>query len=101
MNHSFFTTDYTTERLVQSGNKSSYSASISGKGHFTQASDEATAINQLQLGDLYLLYVEASKDIIVTDRVTIGGFTYSIKGVKNSVLGSLSVKKLQLVKSVG
>lgn len=99
MNHSFFTTEYTTERLSQSGNKSSYAALESGKGHFTQASDEATALNQLQLGDLFVLFTESEKDIVVTDRVTVDEVQYGVKGVKNAVLGSIKVKKVLLVRN--
>lgn len=99
MNHSFFTTDYTTERLTQSGNKSSYAAQISGRGFFMQASDEVTTMNSLQIGDLFILHTESLKDIVVTDRVTISGIIYEVKGVRNSTLGSFAVKKVLLVKN--
>ncbi len=97
---SFATTNYTTKRLTQDGNKSDYiPTNINGAGHLRQLDDRASSLNNIQYGEGFKLTVDISQDVAVTDKVIIGTDEFEVRGVKQENMGSLSFKELLLVKS--
>lgn len=95
---SFFTTPYTTERLTQTGYKSDYVAKTSGNGCLMQKDDRVSSLNSAQFAEAYQLFVESSKDIVVTDRITINGEQFEVGGIKSRGQGSFAFKILALNK---
>ena len=99
--NSFFTVDYTIQRLQQTGNKSDYIAtSLSGSGHLKQEDNEFAQLNVDQLGETWKLTVEGDADIVVTDKVIIDGEDYRVSGVKKNIFGSINFKEITLVKKL-
>jgi hypothetical protein len=98
MNSTFFETKFTTQRLVQSGNKSDYSDHTSGIGSLRQADDTLTQLNNLQFGELWELHVDYVVDIIPTDKIIVAGEYFEVRGVKQENFRSVSYKRALLVK---
>lgn len=95
----FFDRIFTMERLMQMGDKSQYGVGpTTGACMLRQASNELTRINSLQFGELWELFVEAGTDIVPTDRVIVDGVTFTVKGIRNDVLGSVDYMQVLLVK---
>ena len=100
MMSSFFENEFYTMRLIDTDSgKRLYSMNESGIGHLRQSSDEVTRLNELQFGELWEIYVDSEVDVVVTDRVVVDGYTYTIKGVKTDSFGSINYKKMLLVKT--
>lgn len=95
---SFQTIEFTTERLLQNGSKSTYIANASGVGHLRQLDDRTAQINSIQFGEGFNMYVDGNVDVIETDRITAGGRVYEVRGVKQDTLGSIDIKQLLLVR---
>lgn len=92
-------TNWTSERLSYSGNKSSYVAhTAEGIGHLRQLDDNVSVLNSIQIGTGYKLIIESDKDIVATDKIIIDSVEYEVRGVKLEEFGSISVKELLLVK---
>ena len=98
MNSTFFDTVFSTERLSQSGNKSSYASHTDGIGHIRQADDTLTQINNLQFGELWELYADGSVDVVPTDKVIVAGEEFEVKGVKSENFKSVLFKRILLIK---
>lgn len=98
MNSTFFTKRFTTQRLAQTGNKSSYSDNSYGIGHLRQADDALTQLNNLQYGELWELFCDKSVDIIPTDKVVENSISYEVRGVHEENFGSVDYKRILLVK---
>ena len=94
----FMDTEYTTKRLLKTYGKSVYIDSSSGIGHLRPASDEMTRLNDLQFGELFEFFIEGDADAEASDRITIGGELYTIKGMKREGFGGIDFKRLLLVK---
>jgi len=98
---SFLTTEFSTQRLQQTANKSKPVAYItSGVGHLRQLDDRTSEINSIQLGLGFKLTVSGDVDIVATDKVTIAGNIYEVRGVKSENFGSLDYKEIIMVKKI-
>lgn len=95
---SFIATTYSIERLVASGDKSTYSALGTGEGHFRPLDEKASQINNLQIGTGFKLTVEGIADIRANDRLTIGSDVFEVQGVKYEAFGSHDFKEVILEK---
>ena len=98
MNSSFFNKSFTTSRLLQNGSKSSYIDNSDGIGHLRQAADTLTQLNNLQYGELWELFVSGDTDIEPTDKVTLDGDSYEVRGVRTEDFGSITYKRILIVK---
>jgi hypothetical protein len=97
---SFTTVNYTTKRLTQTGNKSDYAETgIGGMGHLRQLDDHLASLNGIQYGEGWKLTIDREQDVTVTDKVTIDGDDFEVRGVKQENMGSFSFKELLMVKS--
>ncbi len=95
----FFDKTFTVKRLTQSGDKSSYqSVSVDGACMLRQAGAHLTQINGLQYGELWEMYAAAGVDVRTTDRVTVDGVDYTVKGVRSDTLGGADYTHILLVK---
>lgn len=95
---SFQTLYFTTQRLLQAGSKSTYVDNSSGWGHLKQMDDRTSQLNNFQYGQGYTLMVEGDVDVIETDRITLSGVVYEVKGVRFDSFGSIDVRVLLLNK---
>jgi hypothetical protein len=95
---SFFTTSYATQRLVQTAGKSAYADFLSGKGFLNQRDEKYGQVNSLQYGEGFQLFVEASKDIVPTDKIIVDGEHYEASGIKIKRMGSFDFKVIALTK---
>lgn len=89
----FFTKEFSTKRLVRTGNKQSWSTHVTGLGHFKPLNEEASALNDVQFGKGFELITEEEFDIGVTDKVIIDTVTYEVNGVTPYNFGGVSFKK--------
>jgi len=95
---SFLGTEFTTQRLVQAGNKSSYGEHISGEGHLRQLDEKTASINNIQIGEGWKLIVEGDTDIVTTDKVIINEESYEVRGTRRETFKSLDYLEVLLVK---
>ena len=96
---SFFTNEFTTERLVRVSGKSSYAANTDGVGYVKAMDAEARKINDIQSGEGYILTCDGIIDVIESDRVTIDGIKYAVKGVRTSAWGSIEKTDIVMIKA--
>jgi len=89
----FATTEYATKRLVKTGNKSTWQTNAQGFGHFRPMTDEASAINEIQIGKGFELTVDVDIDIDVTDKVIIDGEEYQVNGVQDHKFQGVEFRK--------
>ena len=87
-----FAVDFTIERQVYVGNKSSFSTLATATGHFKQLEEETAALNGFQFGKAFKLEFEADIDLQDTDRVIIDSVTYNVQGVVPNKRGSVPFK---------
>jgi len=92
----FFDKKFETKRLVKAGNKSSWTVFTNGFGHFKPMSEEASALNEIQLGKGFELSVPIKIDITATDKVIVDGVQYDVGGVKNLEFQGITYKKVSL-----
>ncbi len=92
----FFDKKFETKRLVKTGSKSSWTTHTTGFGHFKPMSDEASAMNEIQLGKGYELSVPEEIDITATDKVIVDSLQYDVGGVKFLKFQGISYKKVSL-----
>ena len=90
-----FAVTYTLERLVQTGNKETYT-SFGGTltGHLQPASGEMIALTDGDFSKSFALFVDQDQDILVGDRITIDGDLYFVNELKDFNIGSLKHKQL-------
>lgn len=96
----FQTTEYTAKHLVKTGNKSTWETYASGFGHFRPMTDEASAINEIQIGKGFELTVETDISLDVTDKVIIDSTEYQVNGIQVHKYEGIAFKKAILTLGV-
>ncbi len=95
---SFFTTIYTSQRLKQTGSKSDYIDYGKGRGFLKPMDAYTASINSIQYGQGFKFFIDVREDIATTDKLTIGGDTYEVRGVMPVQMGSVQVNECTIVK---
>jgi len=95
---SFFTTIYTSQRLKQNGAKSDYEDYGKGRGYLKPMDAYTASINSIQYGQGFKFYIDAREDIETTDKLTIGGDVYEVRGVIPVQMGSVQCNECTIVK---
>jgi hypothetical protein len=97
---SFFTKQFTSEKLTHTGDKSGFVVGVSGEGYLRQLDEKSSALNGIQYGIGFKMTVEIGVDVSIGDRLTVDGVKYEVKGIKDDEMGSIEIRELLLNKRV-
>lgn len=85
-------------RQTYTGNKSAYTTVGSGMGYLRPMTETQSSVNALQFGMGNTLFVENDTDIRETDKVTVDGVEYTVRGVSTHPIGAVPYKKCILIR---
>jgi len=88
MSRFFLKDTVTVNRLASATDKESYSANGTLTGHLQPLDTETSVLLGSQAGQAFALYTETGVDLLVTDKVTIGTDTYTIRGKQTYDMGT-------------
>lgn len=79
-------------------NLSTYANSSVITGHFRALSESESSVNGMQYGKGFMLLTSINSDVIVGDKMTIGGKEYNVQTVtsNNRLVGSIKYKRIIL-----
>lgn len=86
----------TTERLVVSGNKHIYQSLGTSKCFLQPLDNESADLLNYTYSKGSYCYMPITTDILMSDRVTVNGTVFTVKGVKILAYGSLAHKRVLL-----
>lgn len=76
-------------------NKKTWSTTVATISCYLEPLDaEAAAMNNIETGQGYRIFVASDADVIVSDKLTINAIVYYVRGIQSFSQGRLNVKAL-------